>query len=100
MGRAHHTRGVVDIQTHISLDHARWLTGVQPHAHTNRFGTGPGVEGEFSLRGYRGFEGIAGASKDSKHCVPLRIDLLTVIGMESGAQQGTALVQQFGVAFT
>ncbi len=70
------------------------------HAHTNRFGTGPGVEGEFSLRGHRGFEGIAGASKDSKHGVPLRIDLLTVIGMESGAQQGAALVQQFGVAFT
>ncbi len=40
------------------------------HAHTNRFGTGPGVEGEF------------------------------LIGMESGAQQGAALVQQFGVAFT
>ena len=37
-----------------------------------------------------------GASKGSEHGVPLRIDLLAVIGRESGAQQGAALVQQYG----
>src|SRR5436305_7986315 len=100
MGCVHYTRGVVYIQTHISFDHARWFTCVQSHAHANRHGAGPGMESEFTLRGHRGFEGIAGASKGGKHGVPLRVDLVTVIGMESGAQQSAALIQQLGVALT
>src|SRR5712691_12501090 len=100
MGCVHYSRGVVHIQTHISLDHTGWFTCVQSHAHTNRHGTGPGVESKFTLRGHRGFEGIAGASKGGKHGVPLRVDLVTVIGRESAAQQSAALMQQLGVALT
>jgi hypothetical protein len=56
------------------------------------------MEGKIALRSYRGMESIAGANKNGKHSIPLRVDLVTVMSRESGAQDRAALIQQFGVA--
>jgi hypothetical protein len=87
MGGTHNPRRIVQIQAYVSLGEARWRPGVQPHADTHDDGFWPSIGGEGALGCACGTQGITGTRKHRKQRIALGIDLVTVMGMEGGAQQ-------------
>src|SRR6266568_2796720 len=100
MSGAHNACGTVDIQAHIPFGHARRFTSMQTHAYAHRHTLRPGISGECALCSHGSRERITGASKDGKNGIPLRIDLVPSLLLESTSQQCTARGQQLAVAIT
>src|SRR5207248_412304 len=86
---AHYACGAMHIQADIALSGPLRLACMQAHAYMHHRAFRKGVGGECALCCHSSRHGITGAGKDCKNGIPLRIDLVPSLPLESTSQQCT-----------
>ena len=94
---SHDAGGAMDAEAVVALVAEVRLARVQPHADTALGALGPGVLGERALRRDRGQGGVRRLAKGDEERVALRVDLLSLVLCEGGAQDPAVIGEHLAV---
>src|SRR5436305_2607062 len=98
MSGTHYSRCEVYVQPNIAFRRRLRFTRVQSHADTYPHTFRPGSAGKYTLRSHSCRNSINSTRKSNKECIPLSVDLVTVVLSECCTQQASALSQYTAVA--
>jgi hypothetical protein len=90
-------RRAMDAETVVALVADAGLARVHAHSHTTLHSVRPGMLGERALRRACGQRGVRGLAKGDEEGVALRVDLLSAVLFEGGAQDPAVLGQHLAV---